>query len=346
MGMIDPGDDLSDVTALGVDGGHDVVSVVFHQSDKTVGFMDAFLCQHVAARGISADNPRIRNQFAEPFTAGTVIFYDGNFYPALHQKACQIHRAAVPAGDHHPTDRLHISAGGDKKPADLLRTAGDAQTVVFLNAEITLWDLDLSVPFGKADQNMRTKAPLKLPERNPCQPAAPGDMIFDNLRTAAGEGIHPGSPRKTECAGDVLGALVFRIKEHGNPESLSQEFRFPEIFGIPYPGDHMLCAQFTGSKTADEIDFILFGCGDKQIGLRGSGLPENVRICGTALETDDVQVIRHMAERLGIPVDDGDIVLFRGERFRKGASDPACAGNNQFHVPVPFMELSVRLYSH
>ena len=97
----------------------------------------------------------------------------------------------------------------------------------------------------------------------------------------------------------------------------------------------MLGAQFFGNQAADQIDLILIGHGNHQIGGTDAGFDQYTDAGTVALHAQHIHGVLRFAQRAGIGVHNDDIVILLGQRIGNGAAYLTVTDNDNFHMLPP-----------
>ena len=165
--------------------------------------------------------------------------------------------------------------------------------------------------------------------------AALRDAAVDDLGTALGEGVDPHGAGEAQDARDLLGALVFGVDQHRKADRVAQKLGLGQVFGIADAGDDVLRAEPLCREGADHVGLVALGHGHEDVCLRRAALAQRVGIGRTAEHADDVERIGYRLDRGRIAVDHRDVMALGLQALRDTQTDPACAGNNDFHKRPP-----------
>ena len=97
----------------------------------------------------------------------------------------------------------------------------------------------------------------------------------------------------------------------------------------------MLGAQFFGDQAADQIDLILIGHGDHQIGGTDAGFDQYADAGAVTLHAQHIHGALRFAQRGGVGVHNDDIVILLGQRIGNGTAYLTVTDNDNFHMRPP-----------
>ena len=131
---------------------------------------------------------------------------------------------------------------------------------------------------------------------------------------------------------DVIGEQLFRADRHIHREIFRRKnFRMRQIIGRADARDLGRAIEHgRGELARHHIGFITLRYREHQIRVRQSGLFEYGRMRGVTAHRADVEPVLQRAQALGVGIDDGDVVGFRGQVFGDRRTDLSRAQYNDF----------------
>ena len=106
----------------------------------------------------------------------------------------------------------------------------------------------------------------------------------------------------------------------------------------------MARSQLFGDQAADQIDLVLIGDGDHQIGIADAGLDQHTDAGAVALHAQHVHGAFRFPQGAGAGVHHDDVVILLRQRIGDGISHFAVADNNNFHIVPPVKRFSLHGY--
>ena len=223
MLAIDPEHDFFNMAAARIERGDNIVAVFSGQRHEGIGGEYAVFLQNIASRCVSADNLRFGNQVAETVAALATALQHGDTHAGGEQNADKIDGQAPAAHDQNVSYGLFIGAGRNKETAQLLRAAGEGETVSCLQCEAAVGNDSFSVTRHDDHENPGRNPPRELAKDDAVKRTALRNFIFDHLDIALREGLHAKRGREMENAGNLSGAFLLGIDDVGETQSFPEK---------------------------------------------------------------------------------------------------------------------------
>ena len=161
----------------------------------------------------------------------------------------------------------------------------------------------------RADQHLRLTQAVRLAQCHAADGIALRDLEADHVDAAPGKGLHAEGSGERQNTGHLLGRGQIGIDDHVQPDLLFQHLLVPAVIGVAHPGHGVLGAQHFGDQAADQVDLILVGDGDHQIGGTDAGLQQHADAGAVALHAQHVHGAFRFTQGSGMGVHDDDVVF-------------------------------------
>ena len=196
----------------------------------------------------------------------------------------------------------------------------------------------------RADQHLRLAQTVGLTQGNAADGVALHYLKADHVDAAPGKGLHTEGGGEGQYPGDFLRRRKVGIDDHIQTDLLFQHLLVPAVIGVADTGDGMARSQLFGDQAADQIDLVLIGDGDHQIGIADAGLDQHTDAGAVALHAQHVHGAFRFPQGAGAGVHHDDIVILLRQRIGDGISHFAVADNNNFHIVPPVKRFSLHGY--
>lgn len=254
------------------------------------------------------------------------------FCAALLDLTQEIVGESTGADDHKGFDAAVVLAFAvaAEKVQDLGAGAADVNDVAGLEAEIPLWDDGLAIALNDDDEDVLLELVLKFCEGLADEGMILRQRIFDDVDAPAHEGFDARCRWKAQEAGDLTGRFALRIDDGVDADAFLDEALVRGVFVLADAGDGVFGAHLLGEDAGDDVDLVLRGDGDENVGVGGVGALQGVDVNAAGGDAGDVCGVDEAFELVGVLFDDDDVVLV-GEFLADDAADLADANDNDMH---------------
>ena len=187
----------------------------------------------------------------------------------------------------------------------------------------------------RADQHLRLTQAVGLAQGHAADGVAVRHLEADHVDAAPGEGLHAEGGGEGQDPGDLLGGGQIGVDDHVQADLLFQHFLVPAIVGVADTGDGVARPQLFGDQAAHQVDLVLVGDGDDQVGGADTGLDQHADAGAVALYAQHVHGALRLAQGVGVGVHHDDIVILLRQGIGDGISHLAVADNDNFHNAPP-----------
>ena len=318
-----------------VQGQQDILLIHAGQRAECLAVRQTLLVEQVAVGAVAVDDGRAGQQLAERFAALQPVFDDFDRNTRGKQQLCQKIRNLTAADQHRRTDMVVGHAHLTEKVGLFSRRDDNRDIVALPQDKVALGDKSLSITAHHAHQHVAAQQGIDLADRHAVQPRALRDADIEQLDTPLGEGADIDRGREADQARNDARGRQLRVDDHGQAEFVADKADFGYIFRVAYARDRMAARRLAGDQAGKQVDLVVRGDRDQQVGIPHAGLLEHMVAGAAAGHRGQVEHVGQLGQPPLGQVDQGQLMSLGRELLGQRRADLAAAYNNDTHGAPP-----------
>ena len=216
-----------------------------------------------------------------------------------------------------------------------MRRNDDGDVIVLVQDEVALRDIGLTVTADHTQQHVRAEQRIDLADRHAVQAGLVRDFEVEQLDASAGKRADADGRREADQTRNNTRGGQLGVDDHRNTQLIADKAEVGYIFRIAHTRDGVAAGCFTSDQTGKQIDFVMGGNGDEQVGILHAGFTQNVIAGAAALYCSKVVCVGKLIQTAFGQVNQCQVVSGCAELSRQLRADFAAAYNNDAHSAPP-----------
>ena len=216
-----------------------------------------------------------------------------------------------------------------------MRRNDDGDVIVLVQDEVALRDIGLTVAADHAQQHVRAEQRIDLADRHAVQAGLVRNFEVEQLDTSAGKRADADGRRESDQTRNNTRGGQLGVDDHRNTQLIADKAEVGYIFRIAHTRNGVAAGCFTSDQAGKQVDFVMGGNGDEQVGILHAGFTQNVIAGAAALYCSKVVHIGKLVQPAFGQVNQCQVVSGRAELSCQLRADFAAAYNNDAHSAPP-----------
>ena len=201
--------------------------------------------------------------------------------------------------------------------------------------KIALWNKGLPRATHHAQQRSAAQYRADLAHGHPLQPRAVRDADIQQFDTSLGKGTHVDCGWKTDQARNDARGRQFRIDDHGQAKLVAHKADLFHMLRVAHTRDRVAAGRFAGNQAGKQIDLVVRGDGDEQVGVLHARLLEHMIAGAAAGHRSQVERVHQLGQPPLRQVDKRQVVPFGRKLLSQCRANLSAAYNDDAHGAPP-----------